>query len=158
MKTSFYFVFLSMITFSFCSCYAQKQESNSPPLRTDEFIVGDTIYLDTLIIDNKIDRFDSKEYHFKTNVDQALFIQKVHNVTNDTLRFVVRGNPLCTFVNKMSPNSYAELTYLWNLEYKSGTLLTETTMYYKIANSKNDFFSKDDIIKHFALTLHGRKE
>ena len=153
MKTSFYFVFLSMITFSFCSCYAQKQESNSPPLRTDEFIVGDTIYLDTLIIDNKIDEFDSKEYNFKANVDRVPFRQIVHNITNDTIEIRARGDlTSCWNKGKIKPNEYAVFYYGWYMTGKSGPIMIETAIRYNVANST------DNNYKRIWVILHGRKE
>lgn len=146
-------IFLAIILYS---CYAQKQLSHIETTLAYKSATRDTVYLDTLIIDNKYNKFISQNCLVKSTNEEVLFLQTIYNETNDTLEIraqAAAGWVVPSWYNKpINPNGYSKISYLMLTKYKKRLINTTVSIMYKKANSQDKDF------KHITVILNGRKE
>jgi hypothetical protein len=138
----------------FCSCFAQKQEPVYQVTSTKKNVVLDTIYLDTLVMDNKTEKFISQNWIIKSTTDEVLFAQTIYNEINDTIE--IRAQAAAGWVapswnnRPINQNGYSKISYLMLTKFKKRLISTTVSIMYMKANSQDKNF------KHMTIILIGR--
>jgi hypothetical protein len=145
-------IILAMILYS---CFAQKQESHYQTTPENKSVVRDTIYLDTLGIDNETEKFTSKNWTIKSATDEVIFFQTVLNKTSDTLNLKAQagaGWDVPKFDGSVIPNGCSKMSYQMITKNRTGIINTTVTIMYSQDNFPNNNF------KQITVILCGRKE
>lgn len=119
------FIFVSM------KCHAQFEEGiDSSETRLDPMVkkrVVDTIYIDTLVWDNVIEKFKTHEFKGNQLADEIVFSQVIFNTTPDTLELMARagaGWVVPVFQRKLYPYAYSKIFYYYSVENHNGRVNT----------------------------------
>ncbi len=139
----------------FYSCFAKKQELHYEKTASNKHYVYDTIYLDTLFIDNKSFLFYSQNWLINTNTDKVSFLQTLHNDTKDTLEIEARAGAGWVFPiyeETIIPNGCSKISYHMSATNMTGIINTTIDITYR----KKGAQYKES--KHITVILKGRKE
>lgn len=142
-------------TIFFCSCISQKYELVNQTMLTNKIAIRDTIYLDTLIVDNENNLFVSKPWIVKPKTDEVLFLQIIKNVTKDTLEIQAKagaGWVVPAYERIVNLNSHSKIFYRMLTTNLKGQINTTIDITYKRINSQ------DDLSKRIIVRLSGQKE
>jgi hypothetical protein len=107
-------------------CFAQSNDSPKGKLSTlNEAVLRDTIYLDTLIIDNELKYFTSKKWIVKSRTEEILFFQTIYNKTKDDLELFATGNFAPEFSKEVKSLDYARISYRLDLKGRSSGMMAK---------------------------------
>src|ERR1041385_4720862 len=84
--------FFVLLIFVFKSSAQEIDSTRKSFLDNEKIVLRDTVYLDTLIIDNETKLFTSKKWIAKYSVDEILFRQIIYNNTKNALELSATGN------------------------------------------------------------------
>jgi hypothetical protein len=118
----------------------------------EKIVLIDTIYLDTLIIDNERKKFTSKMWIAKYNADEIFFKQTIFNKTDKKLELRATGNFVPEYQKEVKSLGYAKISYRLHLKGRKGGMSKGGTITYK-PNDSNDSESKQ-----MTVILMGLKE
>jgi hypothetical protein len=132
-------------------CSAQKEDTTGHKfLYENEILFRDTVYLDTLIIDNEAKLFTSKKWIAKSSINEIYFIQTIYNKTKNTLELSATGNFVPAYDREVKPSSCAKISYHLYLKGKKGPLSKEGTITYRPKHLGTS--------QHIIVVLTGLKE